>query len=90
MFEAMTLIQTGKIKDFPVIIFGKDYHTELLQHIEKMLQEKTISPQDLDLFLVTDSIEDAVAHIKSCIQRFGLTHEKQPHPLKWLLERMNG
>lgn len=90
MFEAMTLIQTGKIQNFPVIIFGKDYHTELLQHIEKMLEEKTISPQDLDLFLVTDSIEEAVEHIKTCIQRFGLSHEKSPHPLKWLLERMNG
>lgn len=90
MFEAMTLIQTDKIQDFPVIIFGKDYHAELLQHIDKMLLEKTISPKDLDLFLVTDSIDEAVLHIKTCIQRFGLTHEQQPHPLKWLLEKMNG
>lgn len=90
MFEAMTLIQTDKIQDFPVIIFGKDYHAELLQHIDKMLFEKTISPKDLDLFLVTDSIDEAVLHIKTCIQRFGLTHEQQPHPLKWLLEKMNG
>ena len=88
MFEAMTLIQTDKIQDFPVIIFGKEYHSELLQHIEKMLAEKTISPKDMDLFLVTDSIEEAVLHIKKCIQQFGLRHEKSPHPLKWLLEKL--
>lgn len=85
MFEAMTLIQTRKIKDFPVIIFGRDYHQELIQHIEKMLEYKTISPEDLDLFLVTDSKEEVVALLKKSIERFGLSHEK-PHPLKWLLE----
>lgn len=90
MFEAMTLIQTNKIQDFPVIIFGREYHSELLRHIDKMLEAKTISPGDLDLFLVTDSIEEAVTHIKTCIQRFGLKHETELHPLKWLLERMNG
>jgi uncharacterized protein (TIGR00730 family) len=90
MFEAMTLIQTDKIQDFPVIIFGKDYHAELLQHIDKMLVEKTISPKDMELFLVTDSIEDAVNHIKKCIQMFGLKHESKQHPLKWLLEKMEG
>ena len=85
-FEAMTLIQTGKIQDFPVIVFCKDFHRELLAHIELMRQRKTISDSDLDLFLVTDSVEEAVEHIRNCIQRFGLTHEK-PHPLKWLFER---
>ena len=86
MFEAMTLIQTKKIKNFPVIIFGKDYHFELIQHIDKMLERKTISEEDLELFLVTDSIEDAVALIKKSIDQFGLTHEK-PHPLRFLWER---
>ncbi len=85
MFEAMTLIQTRKIKDFPVIIFSKDYHFELMQHIEKMLANKTISEKDLELFLVTDSVDEAVALIKKSIERFGLSHEK-PHPLRWLLE----
>ena len=86
-FEAMTLIQTGKIKDFPVIIFCKDFHRELLGHIEQMRQRKTISDSDLDLFLVTDSVEEAVEHIHKSIERFGLTREK-PHPLKWLFERV--
>jgi uncharacterized protein (TIGR00730 family) len=89
MFEAMTLIQTDKIQDFPVIIFGKEYHEELVQHIEKMLIAKTISPKDMELFLVTDSIDEAVELVKHSIKRFGLTHEK-PHPLKWLFEKVNG
>jgi hypothetical protein len=41
-----------------------------------MKEIKTISEEDLQLFLVTDSIEEAVRHIKDCIQRFGLTHVK--------------
>ena len=86
LFEAMTLIQTGKIQDFPVIIFCKDYHKDMLEHIEQMRQRKTISESDLDLFLVTDSVEEAVGHIQNSIARFGLTHKK-PHPLKWLFER---
>ena len=86
LFEAMTLIQTGKIQDFPVIIFCKDYHKNMLEHIEQMRQRKTISESDLDLFLVTDSVEEAVGHIQNSIARFGLTHKK-PHPLKWLFER---
>lgn len=85
MFEAMTLIQTKKIKDFPVIIFSKDYHFELMQHIERMLASKTISEKDLELFLVTDSVDEAIALIRKSIERFGLSHEK-PHPLRWLLE----
>ena len=76
LFEAMTLIQTKKIKEFPVIIFSKAFHKELIEHIEKMKEVKTISEEDLQLFLVTDSIEEAVRHIKDCIQRFGLTHVK--------------
>jgi uncharacterized protein (TIGR00730 family) len=76
LFEAMTLIQTKKIKEFPVIIFSKAFHKELIEHIEKMKEVKTISDEDLQLFLVTDSIEEGVRHIKECIQRFGLTHVK--------------
>lgn len=86
LFEAMTLIQTRTIKDFPVIIFCKDYHKDLLEHIEKMKEQKTISPEDLSLFLVTDSIEEAIIHIQKSIHKFGLQPVK-PHPRKWLFEQ---
>lgn len=84
LFEAMTLIQTKKIQDFPVIIFCKDYHKDMLEHIEQMRLRKTISEEDLSLFLVTDSIEEAVHHIEKSIQKFGLTPIK---PKKWLFEK---
>jgi uncharacterized protein (TIGR00730 family) len=86
LFEAMTLIQTKTIKDFPVIIFCKDYHKDMLEHIEQMKERKTISPQDLSLFLITDSIDEAVTHIQKSIRKFNLQPAK-PHPLKWLLEK---
>jgi uncharacterized protein (TIGR00730 family) len=83
LFEAMTLIQTGKIMAFPVIIFCKDYHQEMIEHIEKMRVMKTISEEDLELFLVTDSIEEATALIKKCIRTYGLTPlAKKP---SWIL-----
>jgi uncharacterized protein (TIGR00730 family) len=85
LFEAMTLIQTKKIEEFPVVIFGKEYHKDLIEHIDKMRRAKTISEDDLKLFLITDSIEATVEHIRKCILRFGLKHETRK-PIKWLLE----
>jgi uncharacterized protein (TIGR00730 family) len=86
LFEAMTLIQTRTIEDFPVIIFCKDYHKDMLEHIEQMKKSKTISPEDLSLFLITDSIDEAVTHIQKSIRKFKLEPIK-PHPLKWLFEK---
>jgi uncharacterized protein (TIGR00730 family) len=87
LFEALTLIQTGKIQDFPVIIMGCDYWRELLDFIRKMPGAGTISPLDLDLVLATDSVDEAVAWIKEkSIAPFGLkTVERKPSP--WLGER---
>ena len=86
LFEAVTLIQTGKIKDFPVIIFGREFHQELVAHIEKMRQLKTISETDLQLFLVTDSIDEAVELLRKTIKKFGLTQAKRT-PSRLLGER---
>lgn len=86
LFEAVTLIQTGKIKDFPVIIFGREFHQELLAYLEKMRQLKTISETDLQLFLVTDSIDEAVELLRKAIKKFGLTQAKRT-PSRLLGER---
>jgi uncharacterized protein (TIGR00730 family) len=60
LFEALTLIQTGKVEHFPVVLYGKDYWGGLLGWIrEKPLYEAKISPQDLDLLTITDDIEEA-------------------------------
>jgi uncharacterized protein (TIGR00730 family) len=86
LFEAVTLIQTGKIKDFPVIIFGREFHQELLAYLEKMRQLKTISETDLQLFLVTDSIDEAVELLRKAIKKFGLTQANRT-PSRLLGER---
>ncbi len=87
-FEALTLTQTRKINQFPIIIFDKAYHHELLEHIEWMKREQTISPEDLNLILVTDSIDEAVAFIKDkSIDQYGLTSFPKRSPTGWLFER---
>ena len=64
LFEALTLIQTKKIRNFPVVLFGSHYWQGLLQWLTTtMLNEKMISPEDLQLIHLTDSPKDAVDFI---------------------------
>jgi hypothetical protein len=65
LFEALTLIQTDKIKHFPVVIMGTDYWKELIGFIEKMAQRGMIADADVSLIYATDSIEEAIEHIRS-------------------------
>ncbi len=87
-FEAITMIQTGKLFRFPIVLMGKDYHSELAAHISRMVTEKTISPEDALLYLFTDSVAEAIDHIrKYSIERFGLKQKKKIRPLGILGER---
>ena len=82
LFEALTLIQTGKIRDFPVILFGSDYWAGMLDWIRKvMLEEGKISPEDVELLLVTDSPEEAVGAILKA-QRGTVQQEEPESPEK--------
>jgi len=62
-FETLTLVQTGKTEAFPIIIMGLEFHKDLIAHFERMKQLETISPDDLKYILLTDSVEEAQAHI---------------------------
>lgn len=76
LFEAVTLMQTGKIRNFPVVVIGKAYFAEIMAAAEKMVGEGTISPTDLDRFLVTDSIPEAMDYLrKNVVKRFGLKQQ---------------
>lgn len=87
-FEALTLIQTRMISEFPIVIFDKEFHKELLAHIEVMRRQGTISDVDDDLYLVTDSIDEAVKYIQEkSINKFNLKPAKPFRPFKWLFER---
>jgi len=89
LFEALTLIQTAKIKNFPIVIMGTDYWKELIDFMEKMAQRAMIAPSDLSLIYATDSVEKAVEHIRSkAIEQFGLkraAHARRHFP--WFGER---
>lgn len=65
VFEALTLIQTKKIENFPVVLMTKDYYQPLIEMINKMKEEGTVSPQDTELYFVTDSVEEAVKYIET-------------------------
>jgi hypothetical protein len=72
--EALTLIQTGKIADFPVILIGTAYWRPFEQLLRQLAREGTIDERDLDLLLITDSVGDAVDHIqRHAVNAFGLT-----------------
>jgi uncharacterized protein (TIGR00730 family) len=67
LFESLTLIQTGKVLHFPVILFGSDYWDELLTWIRsEALANGMISPNDLDLLYVTDDRDEAVERVLEC------------------------
>ena len=65
LFETLTLIQTKKIEGFPVILFGKEYWQPVLDMMKKMAENETILIEDLNLFLVTDSVDEAVEYIQN-------------------------
>lgn len=86
LFEAMTLIQTRKILDFPVVLMGREYYRPLLDFFQKMVLSGTISPNDLHLLMVTDSVDAAMSHIhKYAIEKFGL--KRVPRPSRLLGEK---
>jgi hypothetical protein len=74
VFEAATLIQTAKISDFPVVLVGSEFWTPLIEVLRgKLLVEGTIDAKDLAMLRVTDSPEEAVAHISQvATAKFGL------------------
>jgi uncharacterized protein (TIGR00730 family) len=82
LFEALTLIQTSKIENFPVVLMSTEFYRPLMGFLAKMVAAGTISPTDLDLLLLTDSVEEAMAHIeKHAVLSFGLSHPHELHVL---------
>ncbi len=87
--EALTLVQTKKIRNFPIIIMGTDYWRELIGFLEKMAKTGMIDTDDLSLIYATDSVEDAVKHIRmKAIEPFGLKLvTRAPRHSRWLGEQ---
>jgi uncharacterized protein (TIGR00730 family) len=74
LFEALTLIQTTKIAHFPIILAGKDYWSGLLDWIKKVMlaEENNVSVEDLDLFRIVDTADEAVEIINDFYSKYML------------------
>ncbi|NMB72793.1 MAG: TIGR00730 family Rossman fold protein, partial [Bacteroidales bacterium] len=75
LFEAITLIQTGKIGKFPIVLVGKSYWEGLIKWIREVMLEKehNISPGDLDIFTVVDTSDEAVEIIDTFYSKYMLS-----------------
>ena len=87
-FESLTLIQTDKIRHFPVILFGKEHHAKLYEHLQVMVKAGTITDDNLKLFLLTDSVPDAISFLnENAIEHFKLKKFKIHRPWRLFGER---
>lgn len=79
LFETLTLVQTEKITRFPVALVGKDFWGGLTEWMTKTMRDQyqTISPGDEELFLLTDSEDEAVQHIKNHFDREAWGHQSR-------------
>ncbi len=80
--EVLTLIQTKKITNYPVVLMGTEYWNKFLEFVDDMAKFGTIDANDRSLFLVTDNVDEAMDYIhKNAVVRFGLkkkTFHKNP------------
>jgi uncharacterized protein (TIGR00730 family) len=89
LFESLELLQAKKILSFPLVLMGKEYWQPLTDFLNSMVRVGTIDAADLDLLLLTDSVDEAIAHIRAhAIEKFGLYPRKSPRRSWWLLERV--
>lgn len=79
LFEVLTLVQTRKISRVPIVLMGKSFWKGMLAWIEEELlnNQSNINKEDLDLFLLTDDIEEAITYINSFYEEAG--HEFKPN-----------
>ena len=84
-FETLTLVQTKTITQFPIVLFGKSFYQPLMDYMNFMAEQQTISPEDLNLVLLTDSTEEAMDHIRKYITT---NYKVKPRRrLWWLFEK---
>ncbi len=73
LFEAITLIQTQKMVHFPIILVAKDYWEDMVSWLkDKLLEEKNISPEDIDIVKIVDTPDEAVQAITSFYEKYSL------------------
>lgn len=86
-FETLTLVQTRKIDDFPIVVMGVEYYRSLQEFLKFMAEQGTIAPDDLKYLLFTDDPDEAVAHIRKFLSE-NYRVVKRTRPVWWLLEKV--
>lgn len=81
-FETITLVQTKTVTQFPIVLFGKEYYKTLLETIQDMAKQGTIAEEDMNLVLVTDSVDEAMDHIRHYINT---NYKVKPRKRYWWL-----
>ena len=82
LFETLTLIQTGFLQNFPLVIMGTEYYQDINEFVEKMIVNGTISPEDKKLLLFTDSVDEMSEHISKYIS---VNYKVSKKPKRWWL-----
>ena len=87
IFETATLIQTGKIKNFPLILMGRDYWAPLVEFMrERLIKMRTIDPADVGRILLSDDPEEVVNTVtKAGMEEFGLSYGAKRIKRRWYL-----
>lgn len=82
IFETATLIQTGKIRDFPLVLMGTDFWNPMVDFLrETMVAHGTIDEEDVDRFVLSDDPDAAAAHLREvATERLGVVWKKAPRP----------
>jgi len=92
LFETITLIQTGKVRNFPILLYGRDYWKPTLDQVDRMIAEGTIGREELRFVFVADSVEEATTLLQdSLVDMWQAVHDRRDAPKWWFLEdRVNG
>ena len=86
LFEVLTLIQTGKLQDFPVALMGRDFYAPGIEMIHQMVERQTINGLDRDKLIIGDDPKDVVDRVTEvAMKRFGLLYGAQAVKRRWWL-----
>lgn len=81
-FETLTLVQTKTVTQFPIVLYGKEFYSELWDMLNHMADKGTITREDLSLVVITDDIDEAMQHIRTYIRQ---NYKVRPRRRSWWL-----
>lgn len=82
LFETLTLVQTQTITRFPIVLFGKEYYQPMMEMVDAMIEEGTVSRDDINLVYLTDSVDEAINYIHNYIRE---NYQVKPRRRRWWL-----